>query len=752
MPLQSASSPIAASAPSAAESQGSPRITRAKKTLRVTRWKLRPSTVQLPARDAVLAPGSSSNAPILVLARGVRRPAVGAGFLIKPSAGVPAGALGVVTKVERRGGRVVVHLRPASLSRVFSSLQIKASGSLADARLTSPHAAADAEAHAALGPFAPQFSCTGSAPSPHINVDLSSMRYAIDIHVPDYIQVFIGGQPQFSLGMQFPAASTCSASLTASIPLGSTGLFVEVGPQFSVTAGGEVGANFAWAPKLTYAFFRSSTGSGNYDIHTLTSPSSSGITFSGSASVSAGLALKVGLTAFGRTGVEGTVGPSLTARTAVSDGQVCRVVDGTADADLDAYAHLWFDWTFDLAHLTFWRQELSRQCSAQPFSGCDTGAYTPITLSGSDLAASWPDYGNGTANQYFAPNASVFADGHSPAAGWQACVGRRTDLGSPTVSGGSVYVTDVTHDSASHLFAYDEASGNARWSKTLTVRGPYGNCGIPTPVVASGLVIVGSVTGVYAYNAQNGSQVWRYSSGFDANGSGCYSLPVASGGLVYVLSQDGGALIALNLQTGGVVWTAASWGTPKEGTQPMAVANGQVIIGNCAGGLAAYNAATGDREWATQIAAAPALVGPPLVVGQQVFVSAGGKLVALNATNGAIEWSLNVNASLHLVFSSGRLITTIGDGSTVALSPATGQTLWRLNRSLNGFAAIGSTVVGFTVNEPSQQLVAYDATSGAFRWSQTLAQSVTNSATIAAGSVMLTTASLPYSAVLVAWH
>ncbi|MGC2373702.1 MAG: hypothetical protein WA484_07490 [Solirubrobacteraceae bacterium] len=309
-------------------------------------------------------------------------PAVGHGLVVNPSPSAPRGVVGVVTGVSHQGGHTTVTLRPAALSEVFSSYQVNASGSLAEAAIPTSARASTARlvtGHlASLGPLTPHWKCSGSAPTPHITVDLSQVHYALSVKIPNYIQVFVGGPMKFSVGLQFSAAASCTGSLVAQIPIGDTGLFIEIGPEFSVHAGGAVSASFTWEPRVTFAFFRSSTGSGNYDIHEL--KNSSNVDFTGAAEVSTNLGLQLGLNAFGRLGVTGTLGPTLTAKLENTNGQACRVIEGDAEADLTAYAHVWFaDWTFDLANIVFWKHEFTHSCSSGGGgSGGGGGGSSPV--------------------------------------------------------------------------------------------------------------------------------------------------------------------------------------------------------------------------------------------------------------------------------------------------------------------------------------------------------------------------------------
>jgi hypothetical protein len=327
----------------------------------------RPSTTTLAPRAVKKVSPTGPSGSLVTLAPGAHVPAIGHGLVVNPSPSAPKGVVGIVTGVSRHGGHTTVKLRQAALSEVFSSYEVNASGSLGEAASATAARASTARlvtGHlASLGPLTPHWKCSGSAPTPHITVDLSQVHYALSVKIPDYIQVFVGGPMKFSVGLQFSAAASCTGSLVAQIPIGDTGLFIEIGPEFSVHAGGAASASFTWEPRVTYAFFRSSTGSGNYDIHEL--KNSSSVDFAGAAEVSTNLGLQLGLNAFGRVGVTGTLGPTLTAKLQDANGQSCRIIEGDAEADLTAYAHVWFaDWTFDLANLVFWKHEFARSCGS----------------------------------------------------------------------------------------------------------------------------------------------------------------------------------------------------------------------------------------------------------------------------------------------------------------------------------------------------------------------------------------------------
>ena len=307
----------------------------------------------------------------VVLEAGSRAPKVGGALLVPVSAAAPQGLFGVVTAaVHRPDGSTALTTGPAALSDIYSMLEIQASGSLASVTATPLRA----QGHiASLEPL--RLSCSGAAPAPNLAVDLSGLNYTFTLDLPNDIGFQLSGTPQFTLGLSLPAQVSCSGQVIASIPLGKTGLFIEIGPQVSISAGGDVAASFTWAPRLTYGFYRTRSGAGDSDTHALTSGDNN-FGFTGSGGISISLALRIAISAGGQAGVEGTLGPTLSAAVTHSTvtGQTCRSVDGSADADLDAYAKILFaNWTFELAHVTFWQHHFSDTCTGGAANGTGAG-------------------------------------------------------------------------------------------------------------------------------------------------------------------------------------------------------------------------------------------------------------------------------------------------------------------------------------------------------------------------------------------
>jgi outer membrane protein assembly factor BamB len=254
---------------------------------------------------------------------------------------------------------------------------------------------------------------------------------------------------------------------------------------------------------------------------------------------------------------------------------------------------------------------------------------------------------------------------------------------SPTVENGVVYV-DADDG---NLDAFDATSGALRWSA------PTGS-GYPStssPVVARGLVLVGSSGDpyLYAFDAATGAPRWRASIA-----SNTVSSPAVANGIVYIGSGDGN-LYALHLDTGALDWKSKTGGRI---TSSPAVANGVVYAGSQSGSLYAFDATTGATRWSAAIQ--PAYFSSPAVANGIVYIASSDGLVALAAATGAIRWNITtawlVDDSPSVA--NGVVYMTLVDGCPRgcldAFDASTGTLLWSAPDRGN-VAAIANGIVYF---------------------------------------------------------
>ncbi|WP_121821890.1 outer membrane protein assembly factor BamB family protein [Halostella salina] len=125
---------------------------------------------------------------------------------------------------------------------------------------------------------------------------------------------------------------------------------------------------------------------------------------------------------------------------------------------------------------------------------------------------------------------------------------------------------------------------------------------------------------------------WSYDADTDVEGP-----PAVLNGTTYL--ADGENLTALNATTGEVEWTEAI-GTVDRATGTPAVADGTVFVTTNAGGLAAFDAATGEPAW-TYTTYDERTSSPVVADGTVYFATNLGReqeVHAVNATHGKTRW------------------------------------------------------------------------------------------------------------------
>ncbi len=379
---------------------------------------LRSTTIKAPPGDVESVSGSPGATQTVVLARGSKVPNVGGALILGVSTRAPDGLLGVVTAVgHAASGSTTVTTRPATLEEAYSSFDAQIDGTLGE--LASEDASAAAHAAVNIGSFASvSFSCDDSGVQHSIthNIDLTEITVNSEIVIPSFsngysgpfINFDLGGHPKFGLGVTFSGSASCTADATANIPIADTGLFVEIGPQFKLSASGAVGVNLHWEPWINFGFSRGrGDPSNNYeafhnDGHT---------EFSGDANLTLSLALKAGLNLAKRVGVTGTIGPEITGTVAATTAThaACLTVDAQVKAELTAQADVFFnDYNFKLGTFTFGHTQLYHACTGSGSGGGSGGGSSGGSGGG---GGSVPPGGGGNPPRGLTPSESPFESG-----------------------------------------------------------------------------------------------------------------------------------------------------------------------------------------------------------------------------------------------------------------------------------------------------------------------------------------------------
>jgi hypothetical protein len=130
-------------------------------------------------------------------------------------------------------------------------------------------------------------------------------------HNPTQLKLDISGTPKFTLSINFQGNVECTAKELVTVPLGDTGLDLEIGPELKFSADGTVGAAFTWAPTIDFGFTLNKHGFTDV-THSLSN--GGGVDFTGDGSASLLLAVDAKVeTLGGVAGIEGVIGPEVTA-------------------------------------------------------------------------------------------------------------------------------------------------------------------------------------------------------------------------------------------------------------------------------------------------------------------------------------------------------------------------------------------------------------------------------------------------------
>jgi outer membrane protein assembly factor BamB len=154
------------------------------------------------------------------------------------------------------------------------------------------------------------------------------------------------------------------------------------------------------------------------------------------------------------------------------------------------------------------------------------------------------------------------------------------------------------------------------------------------PAVVDGVVYAKAGGTLYAVNADEGTERWRFDGG-----SPDYSTPAVVGGVVFVgcmlFGEEKGtlepSLLAVNADDGTEMWRFAV-STSIQLTP--AVMDGIVYFGDNGGTFLAVNTEDGNERWRFEAGGGPST---PAVVDGVVYVRGSG-LVALDATDGTERW------------------------------------------------------------------------------------------------------------------
>lgn len=173
-------------------------------------------------------------------------------------------------------------------------------------------------------------------------------------------------------------------------------------------------------------------------------------------------------------------------------------------------------------------------------------------------------------------------------------------------------------DGNSAIRTFEPDSGDQRWLVDVET---LGSAPAGTMTMANGLLVAMLATGeLVALDVNDGSEVWRFTP--DAPFTAAITM---NAGTVYVNAET--ALYAIAAADGSLVWQAdlQSQPSPFEYRPIPALADDLVILGtteiNQHASLIAFDAATGQEQWRTQVSIYGAMLSP-IVTGGRVYAPA----------------------------------------------------------------------------------------------------------------------------------
>lgn len=266
----------------------------------------------------------------------------------------------------------------------------------------------------------------------------------------------------------------------------------------------------------------------------------------------------------------------------------------------------------------------------------------------------------------------------------------------PVVAQGVIYVNTNPYSTPMTLDAFNASTGQLLWNTQTD--------GISAPIVADGTVYVTQRLALLALDAATGKSRWSVDTGG-------YPFPTLANNVLYIATPQNlishNTLLAVETQTGRLLWKTdlTIEGIKTDYLSHPLVGNGLAYLNmqirnndTTLFSLAAFHITTGKLAWSRPIQRIPQFLpsnGFPLVLaGNVLYANTYSQLTALNALDGTILWKTGSEAFLN---PTGGFATPVVAHGMVYIGPG----------------ASGSSDVS-----------AFNATTGALRWSAHLTENL----------------------------
>jgi outer membrane protein assembly factor BamB len=324
-------------------------------------------------------------------------------------------------------------------------------------------------------------------------------------------------------------------------------------------------------------------------------------------------------------------------------------------------------------------------------------------------------------------NATLFIDGtNRPRQDWLNELGRalgvtllRGRLSRRAVLGiGVAGVATVASLGATGTFLLDYQSrtqrpklspGEVAWKKQGSDKA------LPSPTIAGDVIYTTSETGVYAFRAADGRQLWRATPAVKR----IFGAPQVVGNVLYISLDD--TIYALNASSGSKRWSVAVVsGTDLAGGPTYF--DGVLYTISSFGDVTANSASDGKQRWSQHTTARPNFDGnisTPVADGAGVYVGSGDHyFYGLDKATGSVKWKYLTRGAIHSSPAVANGVVYFGgeDSYVYALKTSDGSLLWRFKTEreiISSPAVAGGAVF---IGSKDKCLYALDAKTGDLFW------------------------------------
>ncbi len=362
-----------------------------------------------------------------------------------------------------------------------------------------------------------------------------------------------------------------------------------------------------------------------------------------------------------------------------------------------------------------WAQRLSVLCFVASALACPLGeAAEPAHASAS---SDWPGWRGPTRD-------GVAAAGETLPLTWsdESHVIWQTDIpgrghGSPCVSGDAVYLAtcDEGDDGSQSVLAFDRETGGQRWQRQVHAAGGMRKNERSTAASAT-LACDGQAVYITFPNSgrlvataisTDGRQLWQTTICDYEIHQGYGASPLIYGDTVIVAADNklGGAIAAINRETGKIVWRVDRPATPNYPSPIVHHLFGrdQLIMTGC-DKVVSYDPTNGEVIW--EIAGATTeCVTTTVTDGERVYSSGGyprNHVAAIRADgSGTIAWDIGQRLYVpSMIYHDGHLYAVLDAGIAVCWNSATGEERWK--ERLGGTFSASPVLVGDTILATSE--------------------------------------------------